>query len=239
MKARDPYDWGTGPYNQYTGGLTECPVPPRSTLACPFDTVVRMPVEPFLRPRLLHECWMEAYYGGSPPSDYALVPRPLMLHASEAQVSGAGSTQSTALVVSLEVDGSSQPTTTDVSLMEANVEATAAEYLVASVLGAEQGFDSFNEAAEHDVDLNFVARAYGEASTEVSPQPRPSVAQSLYLLTRDWQTLGAEQPSQASAAGEFVDEVAANMAEGATSERAGRAVGCYGWEPAHDGRDVV
>ena len=139
MMARDHYDRGTGPYNPFTGGLTEYPVPPGPTWACPFDTVVRMPVEPFLRRRLLHECWMDTYYGGGPPSDHALAPRPFTLYASEAQVSGAGSTQSTALVISPEIDGSSQPTTPGVSLEEANMKTTAVEYLVAAVLRSEEG----------------------------------------------------------------------------------------------------
>ena len=155
-----------------------------------------MPVAPFLRERLLHECWMDAYYGGGPPSDHALAPRPLTPHVSEAQVSGAGSSQSTALVVSPEVAGSSQPTTLGVSPEEANVKTTVAEYLVAGVLRSAEGFGSFRAAAEHDVDLNLFARAHGEASTEAPPQPQPSVARSPYLLKRNWQTLGAGHSSQ-------------------------------------------
>ena len=49
---------------------------------------------------------------------------------------------------------------------EANVKTTVAEYLVAGVLKSAEGVDSFYAAAAHDVDVNLVALAHGEASTD-------------------------------------------------------------------------
>ena len=101
--------------------------------------------------------------------------------------------------------------------MEANVEVTQAEYLVTAVVRAEEGFDEFREAAEHDVDLSIVASAYGEASAEVAPQPQLPVAQQPYSLALDWKTLVPGQQGQASAAIALADEIAADTSEGATS----------------------
>ena len=48
------------------------------------------------------------------------------------------------------------------SAEEEKVKKPVAEYLVGGVLRAAEGFDSFQAAAEHDVDINIVARAHGD-----------------------------------------------------------------------------
>ena len=83
---------------------------------------------------------------------------------------------------------------------EGNVKTTVAEYLVAGVLRAEEGFSSFRAAAEHDVDLNLVARAHGEASTEASPQPRdPEGVERLCGWLDEHCDLGAPGKNEAAA----------------------------------------
>ena len=68
---------------------------------------------------------------------------------------------------------------TALGTQERNVKKTVAEYLVAGVLRAEEGFSSFHAAAEHDVDLDTVARAHGEASTSTEAPPQSRLPEGL------------------------------------------------------------
>ena len=54
--------------------------------------------------------------------------------------------------------------------VQENVLTTVAEYLVAGVLKAQAGFDTFGEAAAHDTDIRSVAQAHGEPCMDVPMQ---------------------------------------------------------------------